>query len=122
MANRGSSAAFRTEIVKDQSQPCHLIEVYLDSTHYVTDCFKDISYNSNTYSALGFFLNFDGIEESSQISATGITLTLSGVDQTYTNLLLTQKYVDRKVIIRKAFINTSNALVSDPVIIFDQVK
>ena len=119
MANRGSSAAFRTEIVKDQSQPCHLIEVYLDSTHYVTDCFKDISYNSNTYSALGFFLNFDGIEESSQISATGITLTLSGVDQTYTNLLLTQKYVDRKVIIRKAFINTSNALVSDPVIIFD---
>ena len=119
MANRGSSTAFRTEIVKDQSKPCHLIEVYLQETHYVTDCFKDVVYNSNTYSSLGFFLNFDGIEESSQISATGITLTLSGVDQTYTNLLLTQKYVDRKVIIRKAFINTSNALVSDPVIIFD---
>jgi len=119
MANRGSSAAFQTEIVKDQSQPCHLIEVYLDDTHYVTDSFRDISYNSNTYSALGFFLSFDSIEESAQISASSMTLTLSGVDQTYTNLLLTQNYVDRKVIIRKAFINSSNALISNPIIIFD---
>tara|TARA_R100000781_G_scaffold115013_1_gene88473 strand:- start:5751 stop:7529 length:1779 start_codon:yes stop_codon:yes gene_type:complete len=119
MANRGSSTAFRTEIVKDQSKPCHLIEVYLDSTHYVTDSFRDITYNSNTYSALGFFLGFDSIEESAQISASSMTLTLSGVDQTYTNLLLSQNYVDRKVIIRKAFINSSNALISSPIIIFD---
>lgn len=120
MANRGSTSAFRTEIVKDQSHPLHLIEVYLDSaTYYVTDNFRDITYSSNTYTALGFFLNFDTIEESAAISASKITLGLSGVDQQYTNLFLTEHYIDRRVVIRKAFINTSNALVADPVVIFD---
>ena len=119
MANRGSTAAFRTEIVKDQSQPCHLIEVYLEQTHYVTDSFRQITYNSNDYLPLGFFLSFDQIEESSQVAASSISLTLSGVDQTYTNELLTQNYVARQVIIRKAFINDSNALISNPVTIFD---
>jgi hypothetical protein len=120
VANRGSTTAFQNEIVKDQSHPLHLIEVYLDSaTYYVTDNFRDITYNSNTYTALGFFLNFDTIEESASISASKITLGLSGVDQTYTNLFLTENYVDRRVVIRKAFIDTSNALIADPVVIFD---
>lgn len=120
MANRGSTTAFQNEIVKDQSHPLHLVEVYLDSaTYYVTDNFRDITYSSNTYTALGFFLNFDTIEESASISASKITLGLSGVDQQYTNLFLTENYVDRRVVIRKAFIDTSNALIADPVIIFD---
>jgi len=120
VANRGSTTAFQNEIVKDQSHPLHLVEVYLDSaTYYVTDNFRDITYSSNTYTALGFFLNFDTIEESASISASKITLGLSGVDQQYTNLFLTENYVDRRVVIRKAFIDTSNALIADPVIIFD---
>ena len=120
MANRGSTTAFQTEIKKDQSHPLHLIEVYLDSaTYYVTDNFRDVSYSSNTYTALGFFLNFDPIEESAAINASKITLGLSGVDQQYTNLFLTENYVDRRVVIRKAFISTANALIADPVIIFD---
>ena len=120
MANRGSTTAFQTEIKKDQSHPLHLIEIYLDSaTYYVTDNFRDVTYNSNTYTALGFFLNFDPIEESAAINASKITLGLSGVDQQYTNLFLTENYVDRQVVIRKAFISTANALIADPVIIFD---
>ena len=120
MANRGSTTAFQTEIKKDQSHPLHLIEIYLDSaTYYVTDNFRDVSYSSNTYTALGFFLNFDPIEESAAINASKITLGLSGVDQQYTNLFLTENYVDRRVVIRKAFISTANALIADPVIIFD---
>ena len=120
MSNRGSSTAFRAEIVKDQTHSCHLLEVYLDTqTYYLTDNHFDITFNSNSYSALGSFLGFDSIEESAQITANSLTLTLSGVDQTYTNLFLTENYVDRRVIIRKAFLNTSSALIADPVIIFD---
>lgn len=120
MANRGSTTAFQTEIKKDQSHPLHLIEVYLDSaTYYVTDNYRDVVYDSNTYDALGFFLNFANIEESTEVTASRITLSLSGVDQQYTNLFLTENYVDRRVVIRKAFINTSNALIADPVTIFD---
>ena len=120
MANRGSTTAFQNEIVKDQSHPLHLIEVYLDSaTYYVTDNFRSITYNSNEYTALGFFLNFANIEETTEVTAQRITLSLSGVDQTYTNLFLSENYVDRRVVIRKAFLDTSNALIADPVVIFD---
>tara|TARA_R110002020_G_scaffold184477_8_gene381482 strand:- start:922 stop:2715 length:1794 start_codon:yes stop_codon:yes gene_type:complete len=120
MANRNATSAFKTEIVKDQTHPLHLVEVYLDSaTYYLTDNFNNVTFDSNEYSALGFFLNFDTIEETASISAAKITLGLSGVDQQYTNLLLTENYVDRRVVIRKAFISSANALIPDPVIIFD---
>ena len=120
MANRNATSAFKTEIVKDQTHPLHLVEVYLDSaTYYLTDNFNNVTFASNEYSALGFFLNFDTIEETASISAAKITLGLSGVDQQYTNLLLTENYVDRRVVIRKAFISSANALIADPVIIFD---
>ena len=120
MANRNATSAFKTEIVKDQTHPLHLVEVYLDSaTYYLTDNFNNVTFDSNEYSALGFFLNFDTIEETASISAAKITLGLSGVDQQYTNLLLTENYVDRRVVIRKAFISSANALIADPVIIFD---
>ena len=120
MSNRGSSTAFQTEIVKDQTHSCHLVEVYLDSTnYYLTDNYFDITYNSNSYSALGSFLGFSPIEETAQITANSLVLTLSGVDQTYTNLFLTENYVDRKVIIRKAFLDSSSALIANPVIIFE---
>jgi len=119
MSNRGSSTAFRTEIVKDQSHPCHLIEVHFNETHYVTDFYRNITYNGNTYTALGYFLSFDAIEESSELGATTLGLTLSGIGSQYTNELLSQDYVDRTVIIRKAFINDSNALIANPVTIFD---
>ena len=120
MSNRGSSTAFQAEIVKDQTHSCHLIEVYLDSTtYYLTDNYFDITYNSNSYSALGSFLGFSPIEEEAQITANSLVLTLSGVDQTYTNLFLTENYVDRKVMIRKAFLNSSSALIANPIIIFE---
>ena len=54
MANRNSTSAFQTEIVKAQNQPIHLIEVYFDAptgTQYMTDAYIPITYNSNTYSA-----------------------------------------------------------------------
>ena len=60
MSNRGSTSAFQTEIVKDSTQNCHLIEIYMDdTTYYLTDYFSSITFGSNTYTALGYFLDLD---------------------------------------------------------------
>ena len=122
MANRSSTAAFQTEIVKDQNQPIHLVEIYFDSptgTQYLTDAYISITYDSNTYSPLGYFLTFSNIDETTQLQVNGINLNISGVDQTYISHVLDENFVDRKVIIRKAFLSTTDdSLIADPIIIF----
>ena len=122
MANRGSTSAFQTEIVKSQNQPIHLVQIHFDSptgTQYLTDSFIPITYDSNTYSPLGYFLSFSDIEETSQLVVNSLTLSLSGVDQVYINHVLSERFVDRKVVIYKGFLSTSDdSLIADPVLIF----
>jgi len=117
--DRGSTSGFQTEVVKDANRPFHLLEVAFDSgTVYLSDGFIPITYDSNTYNPTGHFLSFSDITESNQLSIESITITLSGVEQTYSNILLSEDYLDREVKIFKAFLNSSNALVTDPLQIF----
>ena len=122
MTNRGSTSAFQTEIVKSQNQPIHLVKIYFDSptgTQYLTDSFIPITYDSNTYSPLGYFLSFSDIEETTQFIINSLTLSISGVDQVYINHVLSERFIDRKVVIYKGFLSTSDdSLIADPVLIF----
>jgi hypothetical protein len=117
--DRGSTTAFQTEILKDENKPFHLLSVAFDSgTVYLSDGNFAVTYDSNTYNPTGHFLSFSDIVESNQLTIETVTVSLSGVDQTYTNLLLSEDYIDREVKIFKAFLNDSNALVADPIQVF----
>tara|TARA_R110002096_G_scaffold363707_1_gene556812 strand:- start:16 stop:1749 length:1734 start_codon:yes stop_codon:yes gene_type:complete len=122
MANRSSTAAFQTEIVKSQSQPVHLVEIHFDSptgVQYLTDAFVPVTYSSNTYQPLGYLLSFSNIEETTDLQVGSLTLNLSGIDKVYIRHVLDETFVDRKVIIRKAFLSTSNdSLIANPIIIY----
>jgi hypothetical protein len=119
MSDRGMSAAVLTEIAKSQNQPFHLIEVYFDSgTIYMTDSFKDISWNSKTYLAAGSFLTFSDINEQNAITVSDIDVQLSGVDRTFMVTILSENFIDRELIIRKGFLNTSSAVIVDPIIVY----
>ena len=117
--DRGSTTAFQTEIVKDENKPFHLLSVAFESgTVYLSDGNFAVTYDSNTYNPTGHFLSFSDIVESNQLTIETVTVSLSGVDQTYTNLLLSEDYIDREVKIFKEFFNDSNALVADPIQVF----
>ena len=122
MANRSSTAAFQAEIVKNQSQPVHLVEIHFDSptgVQYLTDAFVPVTYGSNTYQPLGYLLSFSNIEETTDLQVGSLTLNLSGIDKVYIRHVLDETFVDRKVIIRKAFLSTSNdSLIANPIIIY----
>ena len=122
MANRSSTAAFQAEIVKNQSQPVHLVEIHFDSptgVQYLTDAFVPVTYSSNTYQPLGYLLSFSNIEETTDLQVGSLTLNLSGIDKVYIRHVLDETFVDRKVVIRKAFLSTSNdSLIANPIIIY----
>ncbi len=117
--DRGSTGAFQTEIVKSANKPFHLLKLSFDDVSYfLSDAYIPVTYDSNTYTPTGSFLSFSDIVETNESNIETITIALSGVDTTYINLFLTGGYLDRTVEIYKAFLDSNDALVSDPLLIF----
>jgi len=118
--SRTVTPAFLAELLKSRNEPCYLIEVYFDSVTYrMTDAWRDIVYGGFIYNAQGHFLGFSGISETLDMSIPSITLTLSGIDQSWIAHALTLDYLDRRVVIYKAFIDYVNGAVDAPLVIFD---
>ncbi len=117
--DRGASVAFLAELVKSTNAPCFLLEVYFDDgTVFMTDAWKAVTYGGNSYSAQGHFLNFTGLTETADLQVPSVSMSLSAVDQSWISIALTKHYIDRKIIIRKAFLDYTQALISSPVIVF----
>jgi len=122
MADRGATAAALAEMAKASNQPVHLLQVALDAptgTIYATDAYKDIEWGGNIYTALGHLLSFSDIEETAELQVASLTVTLSGVDQAYISLFLSEHYIDRALRIYTGFLDSSDTLIADPVLIFD---
>jgi hypothetical protein len=124
MADRGATAAVITEIEKSKNQPFHLIEVEFSvNTFYLTDAYRDIVWDNgggnHTYIALGHFLSFSDIEETSTVQVSSLTVQLSGIDQTFLSAVLSEYYIDRPLKIYKGFLDDTMAVVADPILIFE---
>lgn len=61
--------------------------------------FGDKTINSQTYTGTGNLLSINGLEEASDLSAKGTTLTLNGLDSTIISRALTEEYQGRLVTI-----------------------
>jgi len=118
--DRGSTSAFQTEVVKAANRPLHLVSVHFDDTTvYMTDGYKTITYSSNDYVPMGHLLGFSDIEEAAEVIVSNVTVTLSGVDQVWISNFLSKDYIDRTIKIYTAFLDSTEALVGDPVLIFE---
>jgi len=124
MANRAATAAVQAEWAKAANEPAHLYEVRLDAgdggSVYMTDSYRQVLWNGNTYGALGHALAFSGLTESAELRIADATLQLSGIDQSWISIILSKQYVDRRLLIWKLFFDqATEALMVDPVAIHD---
>lgn len=118
--DRSSTAAFQTEVAKDENRPIHLVSVHLDSgVTYLTDAYKAVSYGGNNYEPVGHFMSFSDIEETAELIVSNVTVSLSGVDQAWISTMLSETYIDRQIMIYVGFLDDAQQLVTDPVLIFD---
>ena len=88
-------------------------------TQYATDAFTDVAWNGNTYLALGSFLEYSGVDESTELQVSNAVFTLTGVDQSLIAITLGENVIDRRVTLHKGMLNSSMILIVDPVPIFD---
>ena len=113
------------EVEKNQIKTFHLMELHfedssqtlLNNNLYFTDNFYDITYDSAThlessaptYQALGKFLSFGSVIESTAIKVNAITVGISGVDVADISDVVHSNVVNKRVVIYRTFLDSNNA-------------
>lgn len=120
MTDRSLTAAMLAEIDKLQTRPGHLYEIYLDSgTVYGTDMYLPLSWNGNTYLALGHHVGYRGLDENVELIVAEGQIYLSGVDQEWVSNVLNEELVNRRAVVRRLYLDANWAVVADPVPVRD---
>ena len=74
---------------------------------------------SGTYLGVGGISAVSAAEESAELKAGGLTVTLNGIDSTYVSLVLSEQYYGGEAKLALVILNTSNySIIGNPVIIF----
>ena len=120
---RGLSNSVKTELATGNIRPVHLIHLNFATPVYLTDCSfaltSSISGSSRTYTASGHILGIGSAQEGSTPIKNSLNLTLSGVDQTYISVALNENIINDTVQIYRGFLDSSNALIGDPFLLYD---
>lgn len=117
--SRVLSNAMKEMAVAKVVRPIFLVRMVFDSSQLnIWSGVGDISFDSVTYTGLGDLLSISDIKETSDISATGINVSLSGVKSSLIAIAKDQEYQGRELTVRLGAFNESGSLIADPVIIF----
>ena len=119
---RSLTSAVKTELATNDIRPVHLITIGFGTPVNITDCSfsltSSISGSSVTYSASDFILAVTNHTEETDISKSSISIALSGADQTFISTVLNENVVNDSVDIFRGFLDDSNALISDPFLLY----
>lgn len=79
---------------------------------------QGVSWNGYTWAGLGLMIGVEQIKESKAVEATGVILSLNGVDSALVSEVLTQRSRGRTCQVYLGLFDTSGSILSDPVMIF----
>jgi hypothetical protein len=116
---RSLSGTLTTELATNAINPVDLVYLGVSTGTYYTDHYKDLVFNSNTYVASSLFLGLSEVTESSEVSVNSLSLRFTGADQTIISLFLNNDYMDKPVNVYRGFLNSSQALIADPFLLFE---
>ena len=119
---RGLTSAVKTELATGKIRPVLLIEIGFSTPVYLTDASFDItssvSGSSRTYLSNGHLQSISNINETNVPTKNTLSVSLSGVDQTYISVALNENIINKNVYIYKGFLDNSLSLISDPFLSF----
>ena len=119
---RSLTTAIKNELATNDIRPVHLITIGFGTPVNITDCSfsltSSVSGSSVTYTSSDFILGVSNFTEETDITKTSLTLTLSGADQTFISTVLNENVVNDTVEIYRGLLNSSNALIADPILLY----
>ena len=119
---RNLTSAVKTELATNDIRPVHLITLGFGTPVNITDCSfsitSSVSGSSVTYNASDFILGISNHTEETDITKSTINLNLSGADTTFISTVLNENVVNDNVDIYRAFLDSSNAIIADPFLLY----
>ena len=115
---RDLSTEMQSVATSDLVRPIMLIDMAFSTTLYLWNGIGDLSHGGNTYTGVGDLLGVSPMGESTDISAKGCTITLSGANASLVTKAKTESYQGNSVSIKLGAIDDNGDIVSDPVIVF----
>lgn len=119
---RSLTTAIKNELATNDIRPVHLITIGFSTPVNFTDCSfsltSSVSGSSVTYSASDFIMDISDFSEQTELSKSSLNLSLSGADQTFISTVLNENITNDTVDIYRGFLDSSNALISDPFLFY----
>jgi hypothetical protein len=116
--SRDLSAGALSEIGATELQPILLFEAEFSSgTTYVWNGIGDLSWDSQTWTGVGSFLQFSEIEETTEVKAAGASVSLSGIPASLVTIALDDVRQNKPGKLYLAFLS-NNEVVADPYLVF----
>ncbi len=127
---RDLASSLQTKLASRTVFAADLIELHLATPLYFTSTNIDLDFDSdtapdtgsNTYLAQGQFLRFGNVTESSDLRVGQIDMTFTAVDTTTVALLINNEYMNKRVVIYRAVLDSDYNFTTDDVFtVFDGI-
>jgi hypothetical protein len=119
---RGLSSAVKTELATGNISPILLVYIGFATPLYLTNSgfplTSSVSGSSQTYTASGHLKGISNTTETNKPTKNSLSISLSAVDQTYVSVILNENVIGKEVKIWKGYLDSSNAIISDPFLLY----
>ena len=117
--SRNLTTAVQNQLAASELEPFFAIKLAFDSGDVrVWTGYNDITIASETYIGGGQLLSISPIQETVEIAARGVNMSLNGINSSLVSVALTESYQGRSAKVYLGVIS-SGAVVSDPYLVFD---
>ena len=108
---RGLSSSLQTELANQSIKPIVLVEILFPTPQRLTNHYKDITHNSNTYSSSGHLLSIGGKAEKSELDVGNFQIELSAVDSAFVSIVLNNVVSNDEVTIDIGLLDSNDDLI-----------
>ncbi|MCQ4575425.1 MAG: hypothetical protein NOU37_09305 [Candidatus Brocadiales bacterium] len=120
MARDGATTELIAATQAGVIRPLIFVELFFDiGTTRICSDVKTWSWGGNDYLGVGDLGGIDSIEEGSELQSSSISMSLSGIPNTYVSEALGQEYQNRLAKVYKGFLDENYQLIADPVLEFE---
>lgn len=118
---RSVTSAFQAQVEGDSLTPFYAVKMeFPDETtlRYWTG-YRDITFDSQTFTGLSDFINIDIASETLELAATGASVTVSGINAATISLALGEPYQGNPLAIWFGVLDGSGDVIADPYMVFE---
>lgn len=117
--SRDLTAGMIAEVTARQLSPILLLKAEFDSGDLLLwSGIGSLTFNSEVYTGAGALLGISEMQEVTQVEAQGATFQLTSIPDQFVSLALSENYQRRPITCWLGALDSSGALVPDPVILF----